>query len=994
LVGVLLLAWWIVPLRAQGPSGTIRGKVTDSASQRPVHGATISVAGKTAVTQADGRYYLSDVPAGTNDLRVRMIGYSPLTLRIEVIGGQTNDVDVTLNAQAVNLAEIVVVGYGEQSAGNITGAVTNVTSDEFNTGRVISPSELIQNKVAGVQVVENNEPGGGTTIRIRGATSINASSEPLVVIDGMAVGGSGAGGGLSGGRDPLNFLNSEDIESITVLRDASAAAIYGANAANGVILITTKKGSGGTRIEYSGSVSASQVTRLPSMLNADQFRAAVNQYAPQNTPQLLNANTDWFDQVDRTAYGQEQNVAVSGSGTSMDYRLSLNYLDQNGIIQSTNTKRLSLGINYNQRLLSDRLNVRVNLRGSRASDQFTPGGVISNAAQMGPTQPVKDPTTPTGFYDWSGGLQSADNPVAILALATDKSSTSRGIGNLQAEYKIPFLTGLSANLGLGFDLSKVTRTTFNASTLHSQVKTGSDGTFFRTDPNALNTVLEGYLNYGIPRNLGPGALDLTAGYSYSKSHNEFPTFFESGLSTDLLGPNGVPTARTVQNSLFVQDSKLISFFGRANYNIKDRYLANFSLRRDGSSRFGPDNQWGTFPSVAVAWRISEESFMPKFAGLSDLKLRGSWARTGNQSFGDYLNVSTYTIGNDQAQYAFADSFFTTIRPSAVDPNIKWESTRSYDLGLDFGFNNQRFSGAIDYYDKKTSDLIFRVPVAAGTNLADFVTTNIGSMRNRGIEFSLSARMLEGGQGGLSWTADFTAAHNSNELLTINPFGTAGQQILTGGIAGGVGSTIQVLTPGQPINSFFVYEHILDANGKPIYADVNGDGSINEQDLYKDRNGDGIINQNDLRPFHDPAPKWMLGHSSYLAYHSFDLGFTLRAYLGNYVYNNVASNLGTYSEVTRGSPYNLHSSVLETNFATPQYFSDFYVEKASFLRMDNITIGYSFNWRSQPARFFATIQNAFTITGYSGVDPTSGLNGIDNNIYPRSRTFSSGVNLRF
>jgi iron complex outermembrane receptor protein len=413
--------------------------------------------------------------------------------------------------------------------------------------------------------------------------------------------------------------------------------------------------------------------------------------------------------------------------------------------------------------------------------------------------------------------------------------------------------------------------------------------------------------------------------------------------------------------------------------------------------------------VALAWRLSQEPFLRGFKALSDLKLRGSWARTGNQSFGNYLAYSSYQFGDAKTQYQFGDSLFTTSRPSAVDTTIKWEETRTFNVGLDFGFKNQRFSGAIDWYDKLTDDLLFTVPVAGFSNLSNFVTTNIGSMRNRGIEFNFSARVLEGGTRGLSWTADFTAAHNKNELRSItSPGGSAALKILVGGISGGVGTNIQVLQPGVPVNSFYVFEHIRE-NGKPIYKDVNGDrvdgvpnGSINQQDLYVDQNQDGIINQDDLRPFHDPAPNWILGHSSYLAYGNFDLGFTLRSYLGNYVYNNVASNLGTYAEVTRGSPFNLHASVLETNFETPQYQSDFYVEKASFLRLDNLTLGYSFNLRGAPARVFGTVQNLFTITGYSGVDPTanvapgvntSSLNGIDNNIYPRSRTFSGGLSLR-
>jgi iron complex outermembrane receptor protein len=1011
-IGLLLAAVWVAPLRAQESTATIRGRVTDEASQLPLRGATVTVGSQSTQTRPDGGYLLTGIPAGTDTVRAAMIGYTPSARAVTVAGGQTVDVDFAMTAQAINLAEMVVIGYGEQRQGNITGAVTNVTAEEFNTGRVVTPTELIQNKVAGVQVLENNEPGGSTSIRIRGPTSTSASNEPLYVVDGLPL---GTGGGIAAGRDPLNFLNSEDIASITVLRDASAAAIYGTNAANGVVLITTKRGQQGEgpKFEYTGTVSASSVTRLPFMLDARHFRTAVEQYAPQNLSQLGTRNTDWFDLIDRTGYGQEQNVAVSGAGTGMDYRVSLNYLDQSGIILRNRTRRISLGANYNQRLASDRLNLRFNLRGSRAEDNFLPlgggGGVLANAAQMGPTQPVYNANDPTGFYEWPGQqLQSADNPLAILALAEDKSTTYRTVGNAQSEYSLPWIEGLRANLNLGFDVTKGEREVFNPSVLHRQIVSFS-GQQTRYNPTLTNTVLEAFLNYTTPRPVGPGTLDLTAGYSYSKSHFDSLYFEARGLDSDALGNDGIPAAASYQNLLLVQRSKLISFYGRANYNINDRYLAAFSIRRDGSSRFGAGNDYGTFPSVALAWRLSQEPFLRGVRALSDLKLRASWARTGNQSFGNYLAYSSYEIGDAQTQYLFGDSIFTTSRPSAVDPNIKWEETRAFNVGLDFGFSNQRFSGAIDWYDKLTEDLLFNVPVAGFSTLANFVTTNIGSMRNRGIELSLSARVLEGGRRGLSWNADFTAAHNKNTLRTITPFGGEGLKILVGSVAGGVGTRIQVLSPGVPVNTFFVYEHIRE-DGKPIYRDVNGDrvdglpnNVINDQDLYVDQNQDGVINQDDLRPFHNPAPSWILGHSSYLAYGNFDLGFTLRSYLGNYTYNNVASNLGTYAEVTRASPFNLHASVLETNFATPQYQSDYYVEKASFLRMDNLTLGYSFNLRGQPARVFGTVQNVFTITGYNGVDPTanvgssaitSSLNGIDNNVFPRSRTFTGGLSLRF
>lgn len=980
-------------LGAQGTTGIVTGRVVDGVTAAPIVGAAITTGSRGALSGNDGRFTLTRVPAGAQTIRASLIGYADATQNVTVVAGEVANVNFQMAPQAVELAEIVAVGYGTQRAANLTGSVAKVSAAEFNTGRIVSTEELIQSKVAGVQVVDNNEPGGGISVRIRGATSINASSDPLYVVDGVPL-GTGSGAGLSAGRNPLNFLNPKDIESVTVLKDASAAAIYGANAANGVILIQTKGGRGQPGLEYTGSVSGSSITRKPEMLNAEQFRAAVLQYAPQNANQLQNANTNWFDAVTRDAMGQEHNVAFSTASESSDFRLSLGYLNQDGIIQGTTVERLSAGFNFTQRLFADRMQIRSSLKGSRAGDDFTPGGVLSNAAQMGPTQPLLDPSTPTGYYDWPGNqLTSPDNPLAILNLAKDKGTTYRSVGNMLAEYQLPFLSALKANVNLGYDITKATRETFTPSVLHAEIKTGNRGTFYRRDETFQNALLETYLNNAAPIALLAGNLDVTAGYSYAQGHGEYPSLTVTGLSTDMLGNAGIPAGRPPQPTMWIDDNKLISFFGRLNYNFKDRYLFGATLRRDGSSRFGPENAWGTFPSVSAAWRLSEESFMNGIAGLTDLKLRASWGKTGNQSFANYQQYTTYTVGDAQSQVWFGDQFVTTVRPNAADPNIKWEQTGSTNFGVDYGFANGRFSGAIDFYQKKTEDLIFTVPIAAGTNLSNFLTTNIGSMRNSGIELSLSAKVLNGGKDRFNWTADFNAGHNENELTEINPFGGGSQRILTGGVAGGVGTLIQVLTPGQPINSFYVYEHVL-ANGKPVYSDVNGDGNINEKDLYVDQNGDGNINQDDRRAFHDPAPKWILGHSSYMDYGKLDASFTMRAYLGAYTYNNVASNLGTYAEVTRGSPYNLHASVLETSFRTPQYLSDYYVEDASFLRVDNITVGYSFAYQGRPLRLFGTVQNAFTITGYSGVDPTAGLNGIDNNIYPRSRTFAGGLNVRF
>ena len=994
-IGGLLAAASISPLTAQGQTGSIRGRVTDEASRQPLPGVTVTIGSRVTQSRPDGEYVIHGVAVGADTVRFRLIGYRAAARTVTITAGQTAAVDVALSHEAVNLSAVVVTGYGEQRAGNITGAVTPVSVENFNKGRLVSPELLIQGKVAGVQVVDNNEPGGGLSLRIRGPSSVNASSDPLVVLDGVPI-GTGSGGGLSAGRNPLNFLNPNDIESITVLKDASSAAIYGANAANGVVLIQTKSGARGRpEFEYSVSTSASSITKRPDMLNAEQFRTAVQQYAPQNVSQLGNANTDWYDLIGRTAYGQEHNLSVTGSGNSMNWRLSGGFLRQDGVIQGTTTERLSIGANFQQLLFDDRLDIRAFQRGSRTFDRFTPGGVLSNAAQMGPTQPVSDANTTTGWYDWPGNtLQSPDNPLAILDLATDQGTTYRSVGSLQSAYRLPFVDGLRAHLNLNYDLARADRQTFTPSALHSQKKTGNGGADYRSNPSQLNTGLEFYGNYQGALDLLPGTtMDLTGGYSYQQSHGESPSYLATGLSTDLLGGNGVASARTVQNFQDIQDSRLVSFFGRVNFNYLDRYLIGASVRRDGSSRFGPDNAWGTFPAFSLGWRLSEESFMRGQDLFDDLKLRFSWAKTGNQAFANYQQYATYVLGDGQTQAQFGNTYIPTLRPSAYDPNIRWEESKSTDFGVDFSVMNQRVNGSVDVYTKNTNDLIFTVPVAAGTNLSNFLTTNIGSMKNNGLEFMLSTRVLNGGRGALGWTADFTAARNTNELVSINPvFGAnvAAQQILTGIVSGGVGTYIQVLRPGSPINSFYVYQHRYGADGKPVFAEGAGADTA----MYVDQNGDHRINQDDRRPYQNPAPKLMLGHSSYFTYDKFDLSMTLRAHMGQYVYNNVASNLGTYAEVGRASPYNLHASVLETGFKTPQYLSDYYVEDASFIRMDNITLGYSFTWTGRPLRAFGTLQNAFTVTDYSGVDPTAGLNGLDNNIYPRSRTFTAGMSVRF
>ncbi|MDB4947808.1 MAG: TonB-dependent outer membrane protein SusC/RagA [Gemmatimonadetes bacterium] len=984
----MILALAAGPLAAQ--SGRITGTVT-AAEGGPLAGATVSVAGSgaRAVTGPTGTYTISDVAPGPHQVTAAVLGHASATRSVTVGAGESATLNFSLASAAVMLQGVVAIGYGEQRQRAATGVVQAVDSSQFNRGRIVSAEQLIQSKVAGVQVIDGNEPGAGIQVRIRGATSVTSSNEPLFVVDGVPL---AVGGGISAGRNPLNFLNPNDIESITVLKDASSTAIYGSRGANGVVLITTKGGSaGGPQFTYNVSGSTSQVTGGPSLLNAAQFRSAVTQYAPENLHLLGTASTDWRDAVQRSASGQEHELALAGAGQDMSYRLSLGYLDQNGVLRGTSTKRVSAALNYTQRLFTNHLTVKANAKGSRTDDQFAPGGVLGAAIAFAPTQPIR--TASGSYFEWADPL-GTNNPVAELALDSDNGHTYRSVGGLEAQYRLPFLEAMSGTVRVGYDVTRTDRGLFQPSIVQAQKESALPGYLDTRNLSQNNSVIDIFGNYSRPFDRFDSNVDITAGYSYEAFNRDSTNFVARGLSLDALGPNGVPGADQILSFLDVQQSRLASFFARMNYSFRDRYLLSASVRRDGSSRFGPNNQWGTFPSVGLGWRIIDEPFMQRFGGLSDLKLRASWGVNGNQTFSNYLYLSTYTLGGSTAQAQFGDQFITTIRPSAADPSLRWEQTTSWDVGTDYGFLDGRISGSVDYYVKNTKDLIFNVPVAAGSNLSNYVTTNIGSMQNKGVELSVNAQVLRGANRGLRWDAGFNAADNRNRLVSITRTGS--QQILTGGISGGVGNNIEVLQPGYPINSFFVYHHQRDANGKPIYADTNGDGSIDDKDLYLDRNGDGEINQADRAPYKSPSPRWILGHTSNLSYRSLDASFTLRAYLGNYVYNNVASNLGFYNALKGAAPANLHSSVLQNGFMKAQYFSDVYVEDGSFLRMDNLTLGYTLRgFRSvRDARVYGTVQNVFTATGYSGVDPTAGLNGIDNNLYPRSRTFTAGVSLGF
>lgn len=1002
------------PLSAQGPTGNVAGRVVTATTEEPVVGAAVAIADRGTVTDSNGRFTIAGVPVGTHTLTASHVAFGEARRQVTVRAGETSALLLSMSPEAVELSELVVVGYGQQEVSDITGVIEQVSPEEFNTGRIVSAEELIQGKVAGVQIIDSGEPGGGVQIRIRGGTSISSSNEPLFVIDGMPI---AVGGGISAGRNPLNFLNPDDIESMTILKDASATAIYGSRGANGVVLIETRGGSGlgaqGNQLTYNGSISTSAVEREPDMLTTDQFRQAVQDWAGPGTTALLgSASTDWRDAVQQTGIGHDHSVAFSGASGDLAYRLSVGYLNQEGVLQGTNVERATLGLNYAQNFFENQVRINTNIKGAHTNDEFTPGGVIGAATAFAPTQPIMDDTSSFGgFFEWET-QQALNNPVAELQLVTDEGTTYRSLGDIEAAVDIPFLRGLTGTVRLGYDVTKAEREIFRPSFLRGEAEGGTPGFVSRSNSTQVNRLLDAFLYYGYRFDDFGADVDFTGGYSYEDSNGEFPYFEAQGLSFDYLGTSGVPAAEETRTSIFVDESRLISFFGRTNVSLSDRYLMTLSLRRDGSSKFGPDEQWGLFPSAGFAWRVSQESFMQDFDFLSDLKLRASWGVNGNQAFANYLQFPSYDIGEPTAQYQFGDDFITTIRPSAVDRGIKWEETTSYNLGIDYGFANNRVTGSLEYYFKETEDLIFRVPVPAGTFTSNFVTTNIGTLENRGWEFSIDALVIDGSDGGFWWNAGFNASTNDNQIVQINPFGSGSEIILTGGISGGVGNNIQILTPGVEAYSFYVYQHRLDADGRPIYADNDTSQSIDDAErllMYVDQPTvpcagdpnalcpDGIINQDDRVPFESPAPNWIFGHTSRMGFGNFDMGFTMRAHVGNHVYNNIASNNGHYRALSYViAPNNLHASVLETGFADEQYFSDYYVEDASFLRMDNLTLGYTLPplGSGQQVRLFGTVQNVFTLTEYRGVDPLGTNNGIDNNLYPRSRTFTAGANVRF
>lgn len=949
---------------------TVSGTVYDAKTGEPLIGANIVVPNTTngTVSDFDGAFLLK-VDNAVQEVEVSYIGYKSIMVAV----GENLSIQL---AEGQLLDEVVVIGYGTVKREDATGSVQTVSTENFNKGAITSAQDLITGKIAGVQITGASDPGGSSVIRIRGGSSLSASNDPLIVIDGLPI----TNDGISGERNILNIVNPNDIETFTVLKDASATAIYGSRASNGVIIITTKKGKLGKRptIGYSGNFNISEISKSIPVLSAADFRSLVESKYEAGHPAralLGTANTDWQSQIYQTASGHDHSLSVAGGIHTMPYRVSLGYTDKNGILKTDRFKRTTAAVNLNPSFLENKLQVNLGVKTMFSNNVFGNRGAIGSAAAFDPTQPVYSSNESAfgGYYTW---LQpngnpitiAPSNPLALLEQRSDKSNVNRVVLTGQVDYRLPFFPDLRANLNLSLDKSKGSGDVLVP--IDAAFAQGGDGPGVATTYSSdnQNKLLEFYLDYG--KNVGKSKINLLAGYSWQ--HNLLGSASKTTNATS-------PPTKILFDDTDKKEYYLISVYGRANVNVGERLLLTGTLRSDGTSRFSPESRWGLFPSAAVAYKLLDKDGA---GALSNLKVRIGYGVTGQQDIGGdfYPYLARYLTSTGDADYQFGNEFINTIRPGGYNSDIKWEETATYNFALDYGILDDRIVGSIEYYIRNTTDLLNYVPVPAGSNLTNFLIKNVGDLQNKGVELSLTANAMKKANQNLDFTFNFTANRNKITRLTATE-DPAYQGVATGGIAGGVGNTIQIHSVGYPASSFFVYEQVYDEAGIPI------------EGLYVDRNGDGNITPDDRYRFENPNPDFYMGLSGRYDINDFDFSFSARANVGNYMYNNVLSSGGIYNNLYNSAGYiaNVVQGTQEVDFQNAEYFSDHYIQNASFLRVDNVTLGYKLPDMGplKTGRLSFTVQNPILVTQYTGIDPEiSG--GIDNNIYPRSRTFLLGL----
>lgn len=1016
----------LLTVGAFAQSGTVKGHVLDATGE-PVMGATITANGKAVgITDLDGNFTATVTP-GT-EITITYLGMQPQTLKA------TEEMSIILKDDAESLNEVVVIGYGAVKKSDLTGSVTALKPDSKNKGLVVNAQDLIEGKIAGVSVTDGGgTPGGGATIRIRGGSSLNASNDPLIVIDGVPMDNNG----IKGLANPLSMVNPQDIESFNVLKDASATAIYGSRGSNGVIIITTKKGHKGQKlsISYNGSVTTSMKQNTIDVMTGDEYRDFVKKLYAGTTREeealanLGTANTDWQDLIYRTAWSQDHNVTVAGSvGSWLPFRVSVGYTNQQGIVQTSDFQRYTASLNLSPSFLQDHLKMNVNVKGMWAKNRYADGDAIGAAVRQDPTQ---DPYSFTseygktlgdqtlknfgGYFEWTmsgNSLQDSSwpytynslapkNPLAELYLKNDRAISRDLLLNGDIDYQVHGFEDLRLHATVGADISYGKQTTDVDGSCPLAMYYGNTGFESTLKRNLLfNAYIQYYHDFN---DAAKNHFDIMGGYEwqhfwrYTKSRyfSYYPStssqagqvHTDTGMSYEDYDNGKIGPCR------YKTESYLVSFFGRANWSLMDgRYMVTATLRDDGSSRF--QEHWALFPSFAFAWRISDENKFKEIKWLSNLKLRLGYGMTGQQDgIGDYNYFDIYTMNSGTNNYYPNIENGILARPNAINKDLKWETTTTYNVGLDWGILDQRLSGSFDWYYRKTTDLINTVYVPAGSNFRNQVTSNVGSLSNTGFEAQISWNVIRTKD--WNWTLDYNLTYNHNKITKLTGGDDSNYYIPAGGISSGTGNTIQAQAVGHPINSFLVYQQVYDKDGKPI------EGAV------VDRNGDGSISEADRYYYKSPNAPVTMGLSSRLEWKNWDLGFSLRASLGNYVFMDYYAGAAcvSASELLSASTFfsNRPTLVLPLNWQTYNVTaieSDYWVRNASFLKCDNITLGYSFydlfktgNWAGISGRVYFTCSNVFTITKYDGLDPEI-YSGIDNNMYPRPRSFILGLSLNF
>lgn len=954
----------------------ITGHVVDDTNE-PLIGASILVVGTSTgvITDLDGNFNII-VPSGATALQISYVGYETVTVPVP----SGNTVNVKMKSDAQMLSDVVVIGYGTQRKSDLTGSVSNVSSKDFNSGLISSPEQLINGKVSGVQIMSNSgSPTAGSTIRIRGGASLNASNDPLIVLDGVPL----EAGGISGNTGNfLSLINPSDIESMTILKDASSTAIYGSRASNGVIIITTKKGSNDRmKVSLSTTNSIQTRTKLADMLSHDEFVDVINSRGTDAQRALLGtSNTDWNDQIYQNAFGTDNNVSIAGRlAKNFPIRVSIGYYNQSGLLKTDKAERLTGSVSLSPSFFDDHLKVNVNVKGSVNNNRFAETGAIWAAATYNPTLPVY-----SGNHAFGGYLEALDNvgepvnaavlnPLGYIKQNKSTSKVTRFVGNADVDYRVHFLPDLKFHATLGYDYAEGKGKVYVPAEAMQYYTTGGRDYSYGPQKNT-NRLLTTYLNYNKYLDSWKSNIDATVGYDYQFWKSTSPLYSE------------LNTLGAVQSTSAATDQRhtLISYYARLNYTFDSRYMFTATVRRDGTSRFNKDNRWGTFPSVALAWRVSEEAFLKDNTVLSNLKLRASYGVTGQQDgIGNYNYLPVYTYSQTGAEVQFGNQFINTYRPEAYVSDLKWETTTSWNAGFDFGFLKDRISGSFDFYTRKTEDLLATVAAPAGSTFDKTILTNVGNVDSKGIEVTLNATPIQT----KDWNWDVSFNMTWQKMKVKNLSLVESSAVTNTAVGPWIdGYQFQVLSEGYEPYMFYVYHQLYDEKtGKPI------------EGAYADLNDDGVIDSNDLYRYKSPAPDFIYGFSTSLRYKKWTLSTSLRANVGNYVYNGMAMNTGAWSTVSYNTYQlnNLNSSYLKTGFQNRQYLSDYYIENASFLKKDNLSLAYNFGrickWFSMNASVM--VQNVFCITKYTGVDPEV-PNGMDVSFYPRPRTYSLSLGFEF